>query len=58
MNTVKDIILNNITMKEILDRYNIQTTRDMFRCPFHNDKNPSAKMYHNSFYCFACGKRW
>lgn len=58
MNTAKDIILNSITMKKILNEYNIKTVRDMFCCPFHNDKNPSAKMYHNSFYCFACGKRW
>lgn len=56
MNTAKDIILENITMEEILDKYNIRKSRDMFCCPFHNDKSPSAKMYSNSYFCFACGK--
>ena len=27
----------------------------MFSCPFHGeDRKPSAKAYHNSFYCFSC----
>lgn len=53
---MKDIIKNNITMLEILDKYNIPRKKDIFLCPFHKDKNPSAKAYKNSFYCFACGK--
>ena len=54
----KQIILNNITMGEILDKYNIKTYNNSYRCPFHNDKHPSAKAYTNSYYCFACSKRW
>lgn len=58
MNTVKEIILANIKMKDILDKYNIKTFNSVYCCPFHNDKTPSAKAYINSYYCFACNKRW
>ncbi len=51
----KDIILNNINMIDILDKYNIKRKGYMFHCCFHGkDKNASAKAYKNSYYCFAC----
>ena len=56
MNNVKDFILENVTMKDVLDIYNIKLLRNYFCCPFHNDRTPSAKAYKNSFYCFACHK--
>ena len=49
---MKDEILSIITMEDILNKYNIPHKRNMFNCPFHTDKNASAKMYDNSFYCF------
>lgn len=52
---IKDVILNNLTMINILDKYNIKHSRNMFHCPFHGkDRNPSAKAYKNSYYCFSC----
>lgn len=51
---MKDYILNNISMKDVLYKYRIKTNKDMFHCPFHKDKNASAKAYENSFYCFSC----
>lgn len=53
---MKDEILKVISMKDILEKYNIPYKRSMFHCPFHKDKNASAKMYDNSFYCFSCNK--
>lgn len=55
MDSKKDIILNNLTMKEVLDEYGIKTIRNSFCCPFHNDKTPSATCYEKNFFCFACG---
>lgn len=46
---MKDEILNILTMKDILEKYNIQIDRKMFHCPFHKDKNSSAKYYDKSF---------
>ena len=53
---MKEEILNVITMKDILNKYHIPYEKSMYHCPFHKDKNASAKMYDNSFYCFSCNK--
>lgn len=53
---MKDVILENLSMIDILDKYNIKRRGNQFVCPFHRDKNPSAKAYKNSYFCFACGK--
>lgn len=59
MNTfiVKDLILSSVKMADILQRYGIIARKNFFNCPFHNDKNASAKVYQNSFYCFGCGAK-
>lgn len=57
MNIVKEQILNSLTMKDILNKYEIKTkNNNMFQCPFHKDERPSAKCYNNSFYCFSCNR--
>ena len=53
---MKEEILRIITMKDILDKYGINSNKYMFHCPFHKDNNASAKFYKNSFYCFSCNK--
>lgn len=53
---MKDVILENLSMIDILDKYNIKRKGCQFVCPFHEDKNPSAKAYKNSYFCFGCGK--
>lgn len=53
---MKDYILNNVSMKDVLYRYGIKLNKDMFSCPFHKDRKPSAKAYENSFYCFSCNR--
>ncbi len=52
----KDMILSLLNMEDILNKYNIETKRGMFRCPIHNEKHPSAKAYGKTFKCFGCGK--
>lgn len=53
---MKNYILSNISMKDILYKYGIRLNKDMFSCPFHGkDRKPSAKAYDNTFHCFACG---
>lgn len=58
MVTIKDAILENIDMIDVLTEYNIKVSKNMFCCPFHNDKTPSAKVNEKTYFCFACGKRW
>lgn len=53
---MKDEILNLLNMKDIVDKYGIETKRNMCHCPFHKDKHPSMKIYEKSFYCFSCNR--
>lgn len=54
---MKDEILNSVSMKDIIEKYNISHIRRKMRCPFHgHDKHPSAQIYDNYFHCFTCGK--
>lgn len=42
----------------ILQRYQIEDSRQMIKCPIHGEKTGSMRLYRgsNSFYCFGCGK--
>lgn len=52
-----DDIKRQYTMREIVERYGIRIDRKGFcKCPFHNEKTGSMKIYKDSFYCFGCGQ--
>jgi hypothetical protein len=51
--TIKD----RLTMREVLERYGYKVDRKRFmRCPFHNEKTPSMRIYDKDFHCFGCGE--
>ena len=57
MNIKKENLINMLTMELVLNKYGIKISKNnMYSCPFHKDKNPSAKCYEKSFYCFSCNK--
>lgn len=45
------------SMQDVLNRYGLTPNRAKFiQCPFHQgDREPSMKIYKNSFHCFGCG---
>lgn len=48
-------IKERLTMREVLERYGYEVDRKSFvRCPFHNEKTPSMKIYDRDFHCFGC----
>lgn len=52
--TVEEIKQQN-TMRDVVTRYGIEVNRSGFcKCPFHNEKTASMKIYKDSFYCFGC----
>lgn len=54
--TNAEIIIEKVSMKELLNKYVIFEQRKKYLCPFHNDKHPSAGIDRNGwFHCFACG---
>lgn len=50
-------IKQTYSMREILSRYGLVPNRAGFiKCPFHQEKTPSMKIYNDSFNCFGCGE--
>lgn len=43
-------------MRTILNMYSIRINKNGFcRCPFHQEKTASMKVYKDSVYCYGCG---
>ena len=56
MDNVFSEIKNRLAMPEVARFYGLEMNRaGMACCPFHDDKNPSLKVYDDHFYCFGCG---
>ncbi len=48
-------IKNSVSVPDAAEYYGIESRRGMCRCIFHDDKEPSMKLYPNNYYCFGCG---
>ena len=45
-----------VTPKQAAEAYGIRVQRNgMCRCPFHDDRTPSMKLYEDHYHCFGCG---
>lgn len=42
-------------MRKVLDAYGMEVRKGLVLCPFHQDQNPSLRVYEDGFYCFSCG---
>jgi len=67
----KEALVDKVSAHDVLRHFGVSLKfggsdrEEQFPCPFHNDSNPSAKVYPSSsrrpshLYCFACGgKGW
>lgn len=53
----KEEIKQTYSIRDVLGKYGISVNRAGFcKCIFHEEKTPSMKIYHDSFFCYACGK--
>lgn len=49
-------IKQNVSMYDVLNRYNIRSYRGMAHCPWHGkDAHASMKIYKDGYHCFTCG---
>lgn len=51
-------VKESVSMREVAEYYGLTVNRKgLCLCPFHQDKDPSLKIYPNGkgFYCFTCG---
>lgn len=52
-------IREELALPDVLERYGVTIERgNMAKCPFHDDRHPSAKIYPQRLHCFACSKSW
>ena len=56
MRTIFKEIKNAVPVPEAARYYGIETKGNgMCKCPFHDDKHPSMKLYNDDYHCFGCG---
>lgn len=51
-------IIDTVPMRSVAEHYGFELSRSgQIKCPFHDDKNPSMKIYEGNrgWYCFTCG---
>lgn len=57
-----EAIRQHVTIFELFEKMGVDVTPEtqQMRCPFHADRNPSARVYaeQNKIYCFTCQKSW
>lgn len=51
-----EAVKESVSPRQIADYYGLSVRNDMVSCLFHEDRNPSMKLYDDHFYCFGCGK--
>jgi len=51
-----EAVKENASPRQVADYYGLQVRNDMVSCLFHDERNPSMKLYEDHFYCFGCGK--
>lgn len=57
MSSVFDAVKAAIPVPTAAKRYGLEVNSgDMVRCPFHDDRTPSMKLYEDHYFCFGCGK--
>ena len=57
MSSVFDVVKASVPVPTAAKRYGLEVNdAEMVRCPFHDDRTPSMKLYEDHFFCFGCSK--
>ena len=51
-------IKESVNMSDVLIERGITVRNGMCRCPFHDDRKPSMKVYRDGCRCFTCAESW
>ena len=50
-------IKDRVDLRDLVRYYGLDVNRGGFACcPFHNERNPSFKVYEDHYHCFGCGE--
>lgn len=53
-----DEIKEQVNMTDVLTERGITVRNGMCKCPFHDDRKPSMKVYKDGCRCFTCAESW
>ncbi len=57
MSSVFEAVKAAVPVRAAAERFGLEVNyAGMVRCPFHEDRTPSMKLYEDHFYCFGCGR--
>lgn len=51
-------IKESVNMSDVLTERGISIRNGMCKCPFHDDRKPSMKVYKDGCRCFTCAESW
>ena len=51
---IYETIKEQLDLRIVAEHYGIDSRNGMTACIFHDDRNPSMKLYQDHYYCFGC----
>ena len=52
--SIYETIKEQLDLRAVAEQYGIDSRNGMTACIFHDDRNPSMKLYSDHYYCFGC----
>ena len=57
MASIFEVVKAAVPVRAAAEKYGLEVNfASMVRCPFHEDRTPSMKLYEDHYFCFGCGK--
>ena len=57
MSSVFEVVKGAVPVRVAAEKYGLEVNfASMVRCPFHEDRTPSMKLYEDHYFCFGCRK--
>ena len=57
MSNIFQDVKDRVDLRDLVRYYGLDLNRGGFACcPFHNERNPSFKVYEDHYHCFGCGE--
>ena len=57
MASIFEAVKATVPVQAAAERYGLEVNcAGMVRCPFHEERTPSMKLYEDHYFCFGCGK--
>ena len=53
--SIFETIKEQLDLRAVAEQYGVDSRNGMTACIFHDDRNPSMKLYQDHFFCFGCG---